>query len=326
MIEIVFNESAGGCLKAAQHFGKGEYRPHSAFALLRSDGRKASKKELEQARHEFEEKEKAAWERAVPLGGTAADVFSFELGLSIGDISEKQPGVQRRRALELLYPLSCIPGEEDCLSRMLQHASENLNDVLRRVQSGESLRIWYSHSPEELCGLYWLMEQFARSEACPDSLSLVKLPDWDIQDDGTVLSLMSWGEISPEKWHRYLCFQRQADKALILFCAAHWNRLREENAPLRAILNGRLVSVPESFYDTFLLREIEKEETFLESRLIGKILTEYRLAIPDGLLHARIDSMLGEGSLELIKEHPEIHPYQRTFRRLRGRSGCRLRE
>ncbi|OUP25312.1 DUF3658 domain-containing protein, partial [Gemmiger sp. An194] len=48
-------------------------------------------------------------------------------------------------------------------------------------------------------------------------------------------------------------------------CAGRWKELQRENAPLRVCLNGGLQSMPENFYDSFLLRELERlPEEFLE--------------------------------------------------------------
>ena len=53
----------------------------------------------------------------------------------------------------------------------------------------------------------------------------------------------------------------------------HWARLQEENAPLRAVVNGQLVSVGEDFYDGFLLRELAaQDKEFMEARFIADML------------------------------------------------------
>ena len=51
-----------------------------------------------------------------------------------------------------------------------------------------------------------------------------------------------------------------------------WNQLQNENAPLRAMLNGKLQSVSEDIYDSFILREIaEQPEQFKMAIVIGKV-------------------------------------------------------
>ncbi|MGN0403626.1 MAG: hypothetical protein ACI4F1_00240 [Bariatricus sp.] len=101
MIEIVFGESAEGSLKVAQSYGRGKY-PGGAVSvfLCHKDGREASEEELEAAKREYMERDRAAWEKAAPLGGTAADVFGFDLMLSVGDISGEETGDERQKLLE----------------------------------------------------------------------------------------------------------------------------------------------------------------------------------------------------------------------------------
>ena len=80
--------------------------------------------------------------------------------------------------------------------------------------------------------------------------------------------------------------------------ASRWVELQQENAMLRAVLNGKLVSTPESLYDTFVLREVEKQENeFTEARLIGQVLGKYQLGIGDAWIAPRIEQFIKDGLL-----------------------------
>lgn len=80
--------------------------------------------------------------------------------------------------------------------------------------------------------------------------------------------------------------------------ARAWAALQAENAPLRAVVNGGLRSVPEDFYDPWILREIAaQEETFYEGRLIGAVLEKYRLGIGDAWIALRVEAMVRAGKL-----------------------------
>lgn len=64
--------------------------------------------------------------------------------------------------------------------------------------------------------------------------------------------------------------------------------LQKENAPLREVLNGLLVSAPENLYDSYILREIQVEGIeFKEGKVIANILGKYRLGISDGWIALR---------------------------------------
>ena len=62
------------------------------------------------------------------------------------------------------------------------------------------------------------------------------------------------------------------------------------------MLNGRLVSVPETLYDGFITREIAAAaDEFHEANLIGRILGKYELGIGDAWVAHRIECMIKAG-------------------------------
>ena len=274
MIDIVFSDSACGSLKMAQSFGKGEYLGGCTGVIIsHSDGSKPTKEEIEAAEREAEKRARMAWRNAVPLGGNPADVYGLNLALSIGDISEEQPGVRRQQALERLF--SVYPSEEGQAAArdIMQAVLRNLDAIQMRASAGEAIRVWYSNQPDDLCGLYLLMEQLRIWKAQDGELYLIKLPEWEAVGNNTIEHKISWGDVAPEEWRKYLDLQISAPPVFRMSCATIWRELQSENAPLRALLNGQLVSVPESIYDSFILREIEEEaEEFREAMVIGRVL------------------------------------------------------
>ena len=112
-------------------------------------------------------------------------------------------------------------------------------------------------------------------------------------------------------------FQRQVPQALISGYALEWRRLQEENAPLRVVLNGQLVSAPEDIYDEFILRELAvRKDEFLEAYLIADVMGKYQLGIGDAWLALRIETMVQKGILEVVKAAPEDGPvYRRMLRK-----------
>ena len=87
---------------------------------------------------------------------------------------------------------------------------------------------------------------------------------------------------------------------------------------LRAVINGRLFSVPEDFYDHFIRSEIENQnDEFQEGQLIGRILGKYQLGISDGWLAMRIEKMIENGKLQIITNAPSDCPaYHRVIRKI----------
>ena len=321
MLDIVFDDSACGSLKMAQHYGEGEYQGGIGMGCVfsdDSDGERPPREEIEKIRREMEEQERAEWEKAVPMGGNSDDVFGFNLVLSVSDISEDEPGILRQRALEWLW--SIYPGDmgEQSARALLKTAVENYSKpVYERIAAGEPLRIWYSNQPDEMCGLHWFMAQLVRLEMPCENISVVRLPEWEVDGNGAVGRPSGWGSVKPGDWHRYLDLQEKVTRELCKGLAGHWQQLQKENAPLRAVLNGQLVSVSETIYDEFILREMEAEdEVFHEAMIIGRVLGKYNLGIGDAWVALRIEKMIREGLLEPATEAPKDSPiYHRQLRK-----------
>lgn len=318
MIHIVFSSSACGSLKMAQHYGKGTYHEGSIGIIIgRADGSTLTEEEVEKASQAARKKARLAWENATPMAGKTSDIYGFNLMLSIGDISEDQPGIKRKQTLEHLY--SIYPNDEgsQVAEELITQAVDDLKLIQQRVTAGESLRIWYSNQPDELCGLYWFMRQLNQWNMNHVPVSVIKLPEWETNEPGTFLQRNSWGEVAPEEWQRHLALQKTVPPVFIHRCASHWQQLQAENTPLRALLNGRLVGMPETLYDDFILREIAAEgEEFQEAMIIGRVLGKYQLGISDVWVADRIEKIIRAGKIEIVSTPEKDMPvYHRILRK-----------
>ena len=311
MVEVVFSTSACGSLKVAQHYGEGRY--HGGAVGVIFDGNPTAK-ERAAAQRKAEEYERRRWETAVPLGGSPRDVYCLDFALSVGHIAADDFIAARQRVFEVAF--SIFP-DKDAAAKSEKHLAESsaaLAEVLRRAESGETLRIWYSDQPDELCGMYHLCAALRRQKY--GDIHLIKLPVWSDRGD-ELMQHQGWGGISPGEWGQFLSLAQAASPALLAHCSAHWTQLQEENAPLRAVVNGRLVGVGEDFYDRFLLREIAaQEEEFMEARLIAAVLGRYDLGIGDVLLHERMEAFLRGGLFTVTRTAEDGYPvYRRTLKK-----------
>lgn len=315
MLDVVFSDSACGSLKCAQHFGEGPYRPSCIGVIFSKEDGEPTQAEIEAAQRRAEEAERLAWERAVPLGGDPGDVLGLSLNLSAGDISEAIPGPRRRAALLEQFGFVSQENLEADVDQLMAQAEAALARILDESARGTAIRIWYSEAPDELCGLYWLMERMEASGTCRGEILAVKLPQPDWNADGDAVTYRGWGEVPPEAWGR-LAAQAAPIPPLLRRAYRHrWQTLQRENAPLRVCLNGILSSVPEDFYDGFLRREIRREaEEFDEARVLGRTLGALP-GVGDGILAGRIQAMVDGGVLEEVSPAPADGA--RYWRRLR---------
>jgi len=247
-----------------------------------------------------------------------ADVYAFDLAWNVGDLSEATPGAVRRDVLCALCHFSAdLPGIREQIERKLQHAADGLQAVLRRSAAGEPVRVWYSGQSAELCGFCWLL---ARLDSLSDGhgpVYAVKLPVYIERADGVIESYNGWGEVEPGKWHEFLPLVHTVSPAAFRAAASRWRMLTQENAPLRAVVNGRLVSVPADFYDSFLRREIERlPEEWNEAELIGNVIGRYQLGVEDGWFARRVEAMMEAGELAAVTQAAQGDPvYNRILRR-----------
>ena len=322
MIEVVFSESSYGSLKVAQHYGVGKYHGVATSVFLHDQGgAEPTKAQMQEAQQRAEERARRSWENAVPLGGKQEDLYCISLAWSVGEISESMIGSQRREVMEKLFSVWSEDQMAQIIDRKLQDAQTALTAVLRRYSAGEDVRVWYSHNPDEMCGMYWLLAQL-RPLKQRGSIYLVKLPEWEYTGENTVSMRNGWGEIGPGEWGHYLPLQQEAQPAFLSLCATKWNQLEKENAPLRVFLNGQLQSASDDVYDSFILREIiAQPEEFNEAFVIGNVLGKYQLGIGDAWVAMRIDKMIAEGKLEIVERAPADHPvYRQKLRKVGGAS------
>lgn len=320
MIEILFSESAAASLSVAACNSKNIGGVSSAIIVGEDGENQASnQEEIQKMIREHEEKERINWEKAIPIEIDRKDILCFPVALSIGDITEQELGKQRNAALQKL--MSIYPDDiKPAALEMIDTAKKSLKELFKRTEKGEAIRVWTSDIPDEACGFCWLIDQLKSIGFENLDITYVKLPDFHVMPDGTVVLYSGWGEVAPHQWgHLASCGQKLPVNYMHAL-SFRWQQLKKENAPLRAVVNRQLVSVPETFYDSFILRELEDQgDEFMEANLIGKVIGKYSLGISDSLIALRIDSFINDGMLKSITQaKPEDPSYHRMLRKTSG--------
>ena len=301
MLEVVFGDNAAGSMSIA--IGHADWHWFcGGFAFVMSSskraGREFSRAEFEKARQEAEARERRGWEEAVPLEGSDRDIVSFDLLLSVGDIDENGVGAPRKSVLRSLYPEWA-----DDMAKTVEKAQENLSILLERAGKGESVRIWSSSYPDDACGLYWLLEQLRPIGFENLDVTVVRLPEFQERPDGTAVQYAGWGEVEPYQFGRMAGTGERLPVSAGRMMADRWKQLQRENAPLRAVLNGRLVSAPESLYDPYILREIDaQDQEFRGADVVGNVIGKYQLGIGDGWIVRRMEQFIRSGILEPVTQ------------------------
>ena len=106
---------------------------------------------------------------------------------------------------------------------------------------------------------------------------------------------------------------REVPQVLLGGLSHRWRQLQKENAPLRAVINGRLHSVPEDFYDGMLLSRLPKAgQTIRLAELLGRTLGECQPGIGDWWLACRAEALAAEGRFRLERDPERFYNSQVT--------------
>lgn len=252
---------------------------------------------------------------APPLEGTPADVLCLPLALSVGDISEEGPGEKRRAALAALWAMDPA-GNETFAEAMLKEARRALEVLTRRADGGEPVRVWQGPGADDVCGLRFLATRLRPLGFDKLAVERVRLPEFWPRPDGTAVRCDSWGEVEPRHWAA-LAAPAPLAAPVLNALAREWALLQAENAPLRAVLNGRLVSAAEDLYDGFVLEVLRaRPDEFREAEAIGRLLGALRTGVSDGFAAMRIEALVRKGLLEVVRgPEPGRPAYDRVLRK-----------
>jgi len=317
MLEVVFSDSVAGTMAVAIGH-KGCLGSATRVIFSNDDG--ITQEEIEKIQREAEERERSGWENALPLEGNRKNIINFPLALSVGYISESEIGLERESALSLLS--SIFPSMTSQIVTDLLDTSRKSNAMLlEQAQNGEPIRVWVGREPDDVCGLHWLMEQLRPIGLEKLDVTLVELPMWETRADGCIVRYNGWGEVEPYRFGQMASRGKKLPTNYLRSLANHWRELQQENMTLRAVLNGRLVSVPESLYDTFILRELDAlKDEFTEASLVGQVLGKYQLGIGDGWIALRIEQFIKDGILSPVTVPAPHDPiYRRILKKIKIR-------
>jgi hypothetical protein len=242
--------------------------------------------------------------RRLPGEQNPADILPLWMVLDVGDLSNSET---RQAVYHDLY--SYIPEVPEEMAHMNRQALERLD---RASAAGEAVRLWLCPSdPSELCALLFLCDRYA--DTAP-KLSVIRIPDRVMNEDAqTVTTYRSSGELPPEAMITMLSYEQPLSDTERRAYALEWRQLVKENAPLRAVVNGRLMSVPDEFYD-HTLRANLPEGTFTAAWPIGKTLSMVP-GVGDRWLYMRLMTMVRAGELVEVAPSTDDHPYSGTFRK-----------
>ena len=174
------------------------------------------------------------------------------------------------------------------------------------LNQGETVRIWYSDAPYSRCGFYHLCQILEKYE---NEIRVVKIPEYVVREkDITVYK--NWNEVAAEEFAGFLSFEKSLSKEEVRMYSSLWNDLVEDNSPLRAVVNGKVLGVPEDFYDFQIWKRLTKKPV-KEARLIGDILGYSQISIGDWWYAKRIEHYIQHKKICVVED--SVNKYARMI-------------
>lgn len=308
MLQLCFGDSVKGSLTCAPHIGN---TIGGATAVVLSSA-KPLETPLQKAafavyrtltapfyKHRAQKEQARRCAEAVPVDYEPNDVLALLGGLNEGPVAGDLMSDARKefvRTWLCFSPHGDAPASEADAEHYWQACQTDLQALLTRSAAGEPLRIWCDFTPGSRCGLH---AAAALLEDAPCEITVVEPPE--LETNGSVTRRAALGERGPYEMGALLKYERPLPAADRQALAARWHTLQAENAPLRAVVDGQLCSVPADFYDTAILAKVPAG-SFLTAQLIGKVLSECNLGIGDQLIYRRIEHLVKAGKLTQVTQ------------------------
>ena len=127
------------------------------------------------------------------------------------------------------------------------------------------------------------------------------------------------GEVAPNLMLYFYHHRRQLTETEQGQLLSGWKRLQEENAPLRAIVDGRVQSVPADFYDEAILSGITEAEmpaAHAVGRAMGELDMKTGNRVGDMFIFARIRALAQTGKIQIVHDAPTYRDM--TIRKIRS--------
>ena len=142
MLEVVFDDSALGSMRQAVAGGPAAQEETVLYVALEEERELTPEEEArlqEQTRLRQQEeaaRQRRGWAESLPMEGAPADILSFPLCLSVGEIREDGIGPQRQAALESLVGHSPEAAQQ-VTEDLLERSRQSLHTLLARAGAGK---------------------------------------------------------------------------------------------------------------------------------------------------------------------------------------------
>lgn len=215
--------------------------------------------------------------------------YSYQ-SLDMGKIAANDFENARKEWIDVFFAI-CSKQER---AKIAKEEKQNFNNILKRVMSGEDVRIWLDTCPNTMCGFYHLMYHIQGMASkvfvmeMPNNIG-TRAPEYD----------KSWDEVDPEDIRNHLSFQRELSRKEQEEAANKWEKLAAENADLRVRINGEIQSVSIDYLDDEIF-SFAPEGRFNFANMVGYALCS-KHSYNTFFVETRIWTMVENGRLIILE-------------------------
>lgn len=295
MLEVCFSDSVKGALLYAQNC---DNIISESFNVISSSKGIFSYFSKKLALRKYKKQRKELQRRAVSLGGKREDVVGISFSLSEGDIKSpiKFDDCPRKDYIKSVFSFDRY-NENENMKQTINYFWRNcVNDLEKLKLSQDKIRIWLDRTPDAQCGLLFVANLLKNSNS---EIYVIELPKELKQDNNSMIEYRSWGEVEPELYGTFLDREKKLSKAQINELSNQWEKLKEENAPLRVIENDVIISVDEDYYDDLIRKEFPKKTCNI-AYIVGSALGKQKILTGDVFIAKRIQHFINTGELIVI--------------------------
>lgn len=184
----------------------------------------------------------------------------------------------------------------------IENAEISLREFTMLTGKDEEVRIWYSSADAgEYCGLLHAVTMLT------DCRLTVVDCNRDVRSGNSVTHYRNTAALDEEVMLDFLQYEYAPEPEKLQEWRECFTRLQEENAPLRVIEKGRIISADINYYDKMIGQHLSAEENSI-ARIIGAVIGQ-RDGIPfsDTFIAGRLQSFLDRGIIELVTKKEDFY-------------------
>lgn len=162
------------------------------------------------------------------------------------------------------------------------------------IHANSALRIWWTDVPNDVIGLWWLADLCAKQKL---AIQQVHVPTvFPHPTQSALYKITNLGELDPDWLDSLVKNTTTLTVHDLTAFSFGWRNLPSASNEVHILLNGELLSVPETYFDPLILAKVKTPpKTFPEHvKAIGHLLGDYQISLPDWWWHYRLQQLFDE--------------------------------